>query len=208
MDGGNRTIARSVASTSGPLGLWVMLGGMRIIGGKYRGRKLARPGDDIRPTTDRLRESLFNVLGPRVEGSVWLDLFAGSGAMGIEALSRGASLVVFNDRGFEAVRLIEKNLRLCGIERGFEIHQKDALTLLNQLRGRSFDFVILDPPYAYPRHGKLLEKIGETLAGSPAVLLEVFKKTDLSFLPAGWHLSRTIQAGDSHLLMLDFEAAE
>lgn len=175
---------------------------MRIIAGKYRGRRLQQPKGEIRPTTDRLRESLFNVLGHSVSASVWLDLFAGSGAVGLEALSRGASLVVFNDSSHAAVRLVRRNLELCGISEGFEVFEKDALTLLNQLRGRAFDFVSLDPPYAFPRYDKLLTKIADTLDPPPLVILEIFKKTPLDFVEPSWELTRTLRAGDSHLLLL------
>lgn len=175
---------------------------MRIIAGKYRGRRLLQPKAGIRPTTDRLRESLFNVLGDSVVGTVWLDLFAGTGAVGLEALSRGARLAVFNDTNPEAARLVARNLERCGINEGFEIFERDALTLLNRLRGRQFDFVSLDPPYAYPRYDKLLAKIAETLAPSPTVILEVFKKTSVDFVHSPWGLERTLKAGDSHLLLM------
>ncbi len=175
---------------------------MRIIAGKYRGRKLHQPKGAIRPTTDRLRESLFNVLGNGLPGSVWLDLFAGTGAVGLEALSRGASLVVFNDSSREAARLVRRNLETCGVSEGFEVFEKDALTLLNYLRGRRFDFVSLDPPYVYPRYDKLLSKIAETLDPSPTLILEIFKKTPLDFVQPPWELTRTLKAGDSHLLLL------
>src|SRR5215472_2496547 len=95
---------------------------MRIIAGKYRSRRLAAPaGVQTRPTSDRLRETLFNVLGASVEGSVWLDLFAGSGAVGIEALSRGASMVHFVEHSRRAAELIGANLASLGIEQGFRI---------------------------------------------------------------------------------------
>ena len=105
---------------------------MRIIGGKHRGRRLATVRGEIRPTTDRARECLFNVLDKTVVGSVWLDAFSGTGAVGIEALSRGAEFINFNDRSFAAVRLLKKNLKLCGIEGGWEVQQKDVFILLRR----------------------------------------------------------------------------
>ena len=123
---------------------------MRIIAGKYRSRRLAAPaGVETRPTSDRLRETLFNVLGVSVEGSVWLDLFAGSGAVGIEALSRGASLVCFVESSPRAARAVRSNLVALGIHHSCEVMEREvnsALRLLEQ-RFPACDFCFLDPPY-------------------------------------------------------------
>lgn len=182
---------------------------MRIVGGRWRGRRLAKPGADVRPTTDRLREALFNVLADSVADSIWVDAFAGSGAVGIEALSRGAAWVVFNDKSARALGLVQRNLQLCGAAEGFEIQQKDALSLFNHLRGRRIDFVFLDPPYAYGRYAELLRKIAEALPQhGPTLILEVFKKTSLDFLEPDWTLFKTVRAGDSHLLFLRRSGAE
>ena len=176
---------------------------MRVIGGQYRGRRLARPPAGVRATTDRLRESVFNVLGEKVVGSCWLELFAGSGAVGLEALSRGARHVVFNDKSAKATGLIRRNLTTCGLTRGFEIFQSDAFTVLNRLLDRHFDYIFVDPPYRFPRVPQLLEKVGHCLdlSNQPLVLLESFKKTLLP-APTGWRLLRTLKAGDSHLKLL------
>lgn len=178
---------------------------MRIIGGKYRGRRLATVRGQIRPTTDRARECLFNVLGSTVVGSVWLDAFSGSGAVGIEALSRGAEFVTFNDRGVEAVRLLEKNLELCRIGIGWEVHQKDVFTLLKKLDSPPLDFVFLDPPYAFNRYQKLLDRVRrlDCLKTKTQVVLETFKKTPVPTLPEGLTLSRIVKAGDNQLLLLE-----
>ena len=99
---------------------------MRIIAGKYRSRRLIAPeGMETRPTSDRLRETLFNVVAPSVPDSVWLDLFAGSGAIGIEALSRGARTVYFIESGSRAARIIRQNLASLGIEEGFEVIERE-----------------------------------------------------------------------------------
>jgi len=123
---------------------------VRIIAGKYRSRRLLAPaGTETRPTSDRLRETLFNVLGPSVEGSVWLDLFAGSGAVGIEALSRGAHTVCFVESSPRAARAIRTNLIQLEINGGWEIIEREvngALRLLEQ-RSAACDFCFLDPPY-------------------------------------------------------------
>jgi 16S rRNA (guanine(966)-N(2))-methyltransferase RsmD len=127
---------------------------MRVIAGKYRGRTLrSLAGTDIRPTSDRLRETLFNVLtagAPQaLEGSVWLDLFAGTGGVGIEALSRGAKQVYFVENSVPAAKLIERNLHSLGIAEGYQIVRDDLAGMLWRLqRDRVVaDLVFLDPPY-------------------------------------------------------------
>jgi 16S rRNA (guanine966-N2)-methyltransferase len=127
---------------------------MRVIAGKYRGRPLrSLRGTDIRPSSDRLRETLFNVLtagNPQaLEGSVWLDLFAGTGAVGIEALSRGAKQVYFVDTSVPAVKLIEQNLQSLGIVDGHRILRDDLSGVLWRLQREHIaaDIVFLDPPY-------------------------------------------------------------
>jgi 16S rRNA (guanine966-N2)-methyltransferase len=178
---------------------------MRIIGGLYKGRRLGTVRGTIRPTSDRLRESLFDVLGTSVHGSSWLDLFAGSGAVGLEALSRGARQVVFNDRDPEAIALLKKNLALCGIEIGYQVRNEDAFVALRRLAGKSaFDFIFLDPPYGYHRYRKLLERVteGDLCGPETTVILEIFKKQNLAILPSGLEIRRTLEGGDNlHLLL-------
>jgi 16S rRNA (guanine966-N2)-methyltransferase len=132
---------------------------MRIISGKYRGRRLAAVRGDVRPTSDRLRETLFNVIGDRIEGATWIDVFAGSGAVGIEALSRGARFVLFNDTSRDAIRLIKKNLELCGVEEGFQIRERDAFSVLRGLKPGFADVIFCDPPYDFGRYEKLLRRL-------------------------------------------------
>src|SRR4051812_6380081 len=128
---------------------------MRIIGGKFRSRQLRTlRGLKLRPTSDRLRETLFNVLTAgnpaALEGSVWLDLYAGSGAVGIEALSRGASMVYFVESHRPAAALIRANLRSLGVEdRAFQLLEREAEDALRQLdrSGVACGFCFLDPPY-------------------------------------------------------------
>ncbi len=128
---------------------------MRITGGSARGRKLSVPRSDlIRPTCDRVREALFNIVGQRIAGCRVLDLFAGTGAVGIEALSRGAAYVLFVDRSLEAGRLIEANLRACipKPRAGFVQCNLETTTDLHPLyahleSGARFDLVFMDPPY-------------------------------------------------------------
>jgi 16S rRNA (guanine966-N2)-methyltransferase len=124
---------------------------MRIIAGKFRSRPLKAPlGLDVRPSSDRLRETLFNVLGSalRLEGSRWIDLFAGTGAVGLEALSRGAGYVYFVEKAPKVARIIEANVKSLGAEEQAEILTSDAVTALRQLEGIDpVEFVFLDPPY-------------------------------------------------------------
>jgi 16S rRNA (guanine966-N2)-methyltransferase len=123
---------------------------MRIIAGTYRSRILQAPkGLDTRPTSDRLRETLFNVLSPRIEGAKFADLYAGSGAVGIEALSRAASFVWFAEREPKATAAIRANLAALKLHGGFAIEDRSVGKLLNAMvkNARSADIVFLDPPY-------------------------------------------------------------
>ena len=123
---------------------------MRIIGGTLKGRKLATiRGTIIRPTADRLREAIFNILADRVERSVVLDLFAGTGALGIEALSRGAHSAVFVDNSDSAIAILKKNVRYCAIQENATIIKWDILKNLKSIKSfdPAFDLVFLDPPY-------------------------------------------------------------
>src|SRR5262245_22786587 len=125
---------------------------MRVIAGKYRSRRLQSvPGADVRPTSDRLRETLFNVLASsyQLDDSIWVDAYAGTGAIGIEALSRGARQVYFVEASQKAAAMIRKNLRSLGIEDGFEVVEREteqALRVLDSL-AVACDFCFLDPPY-------------------------------------------------------------
>jgi 16S rRNA (guanine966-N2)-methyltransferase len=157
---------------------------MRIIAGAYRSRPLkSLPGLDLRPTSDRLRETLFNVLAASstLEGSVWLDLFAGTGAVGIEALSRGARHVYFVEADRKHARLLRENLRSLGISEGYDVIEREvaqALPLLDASAGVC-DFCFLDPPYhmrgAYER---TLESLGQSRLVGPSsiVIVEHEKK--------------------------------
>ncbi len=123
------------------------MSGLRIIAGKARGRKLRSvPGDATRPITDRVKESLFNILGADVQGSTWLDLFAGTGSVGIEALSRGADFVRFIDLQRQAVETIRTNLSQTGLQAGSEVLRQDAFHLFAQAADRGFDYIYIAPP--------------------------------------------------------------
>ncbi len=141
---------------------------MRVIAGIYRSRLLAAPrGMATRPTSDRLRETLFNVLAPRIEGARFADLYAGSGAVGIEALSRGAVHVTFAESAAPAVAALHENLASLGIRSGFTVEActvSAALRVLVQRPG-SFDILFLDPPYEHSEeYAKTLSVLGEHAA--------------------------------------------
>jgi 16S rRNA (guanine(966)-N(2))-methyltransferase RsmD len=124
-----------------------MAGTLRIIGGKARGRRIQSvPGDATRPITDRAKESLFNILSSDLPGSVWLDLFAGTGSVGIEALSRGAKFVRFIDMQRLAIETVRSNLKITRLEDGAEVLRMDAFTFLERPPDRQFDTIFVAPP--------------------------------------------------------------
>lgn len=129
---------------------------MRVISGTKRGKKLREPDNyDIRPTTDMVKESLFNIIQFDIEGRRVLDLFAGTGQLGIECLSRGAAEVTFVDQSREAVAIVKENLKSCGFEA--RVVQSDSIAFLG--RGEKFDVILIDPPYATNLVDKALEII-------------------------------------------------
>ena len=149
---------------------------MRVIAGKYRSRRLiAPPGFDTRPTSDRLRGTLFNVIGAAAGGSVWIDLYAGSGAVGIEALSRGAQQVYFAEESEKAAAVIRQNLQTLDITSGYELARDDGLRLLKNLETRQVvcQFCFVDPPYRmnteYGEALKLLSKSSVLNAASTVI---------------------------------------
>ncbi len=136
---------------------------MRIVAGKYRGRSLRTVrGQDVRPTSDRLRETLFNILAPRIAGTRFLDLCAGSGAVGIEALSRGANHATFVDQSRSACSVIRDNLTRLGIEAEATVLCRDAAAAIRWLasQGTQFDIIFFDPPYASGIYSGVLNLIG------------------------------------------------
>lgn len=129
---------------------------MRIIAGEFRGRTLRPPGDRrTRPTADRVREAWFSILGDRLSGATVVDLFAGSGALGLEALSRGASHVEFVEVGRSAVTALRANVAALDAEERVKVHRLDALRFVDRLDEGSFDIAFADPPYGHD-HGRNL----------------------------------------------------
>ena len=132
---------------------------MRIIAGEFRGRTLRPPGDRrTRPTADRVREAWFSILGDRLSGATVVDLFAGSGALGLEALSRGASHVEFVEVGKSAVTALRANVAALDAEERVKVHRFDALRFVDRLDEGSFDIAFADPPYGHD-HGRELIRI-------------------------------------------------
>ena len=161
---------------------------LRVIAGQYRSRPLrSLPGLDIRPTADRLRETLFNVLTAgnpaALEGSAWADLYAGTGAVGIEALSRGATSVLFVESARASVQLIQDNLRSLKIDAGFEVVRGDVGKVLRRWQDQSatFDYIFLDPPYRMESdYRDTLEFLGQSTLLKPTttVIAEHTKQFD------------------------------
>jgi 16S rRNA (guanine966-N2)-methyltransferase len=183
---------------------------MRIIAGSYRSRTLAAPaGLETRPTSDRLRETLFNVLAPRIEGAAFLDLYAGSGAVGIEALSRGAARVEFVERAPAALSVLNANLAKLGVTAGFRIHNRSVGGFLRLLEARTgfdivFDIVFLDPPYDAGReYAATLDALGGDSAGPLAagamVIAEHRRKERLEDRYGELTRTRLLEQGDAAL---------
>jgi 16S rRNA (guanine966-N2)-methyltransferase len=176
---------------------------MRIIAGSLKGRRLSSPSwAGLRPTSDKLRETLFNLLAPRIAGARVLDGYAGTGALGIEALSRGAASVTFIERDRRAQALVAENLTRCGIADGYAIIRASVARALETLRQQPvtevFDIVLFDPPYA--------EKIDAVLGGVDAlvapgglVVVEHARRTRSPEAVGRLVRTRQVSSGDSAL---------
>ena len=183
---------------------------LRIIAGKFRGRNLKSPPSlEVRPTSDRLRETLFNVIAPRIEGARFLDLCAGSGAVGIEALSRGASHVTFVDRVRKMCALIKSNLELCRVERAeSEVIQSEAHDYLRRFvakqpdTGKRWDIVFFDPPYDtdyLPILNTFGAQASSLLTENGLLIVEHRNKNELKAEVGSIIRSRILKQGDSAL---------
>ena len=169
---------------------------MRVIGGEFRSRVIKSvPGLDVRPTPDRLREALFNVLAPRIAGTVFADLYAGTGAVGIEALSRGASRAIFVEQNRAAVGVLRQNLKSLDLEARAEVRQVRATAVLGKFE---VDIVFLDPPYALEgEYETALTKLG----ARPPRLVIAQHDVRLKLAPAygALHQTRVLRQGDNCL---------
>jgi 16S rRNA (guanine(966)-N(2))-methyltransferase RsmD len=180
---------------------------VRIVAGELRGRTIDGPKwDGLRPTSDSLRETLFNVLGPTVLGVRVLDAFAGTGAVGIEAISRGAAHATFIERDPRAIALIEANIAKLGIKsacvilRGDFVMVKPGASLAEALaEAERFDLVFLDPPYELPDLEQVIRRAGQLTAPGGRVVVEHAKKRELPAAVPGLAKYRTLTAGDSAL---------
>ncbi|NMB20230.1 MAG: 16S rRNA (guanine(966)-N(2))-methyltransferase RsmD [Firmicutes bacterium] len=180
---------------------------MRIIAGKARGTKLKSvPGLSTRPTGDRVKEALFNILGPAIDGSSFLDLFAGSGGIGLEALSRGASEVVWVDANPACTAQIRANLEKTKLEGG-QIYTNDVSRALGQLerRGHGFDYVFFDPPYDLGLIRKTLEEssLPAVLKSGGIIIAEASKKEEAPMDVSNLCLKREQRYGDTRLLFYE-----
>lgn len=178
---------------------------MRIIAGEYRGRILKSPPNlKTRPTSDRLRETLFNILSPKITGETrFLDLCAGSGAVGIEAISRGASSTVFVDKSRKACGLIEENLDALGIpENQTEIICEAAENFVRREQNESFDIIFFDPPYEND-YGQILRELGKSnskiMNDDGVFIAEHFTKNDLPDEVGELRRWRILKQGESNL---------
>ena len=171
---------------------------MRIVAGQWRGRQLKSPDwDGLRPTSDRLRETLFNIVGPSVRGARVLDGYAGTGAIGIEALSRGAASVTFVERDPRAVKLIEANLAAVGATG--VIMRAGLADAVTRLDGQVFDLIMLDPPYADTAAADALDAAGVLASAGTRVIVEHATRHPPPPETSRLRLTRTVKAGDSAL---------
>lgn len=184
---------------------------MRIIAGKFRGKQLKSPdGTDIRPTSDRVRESLFSILasrlGPNFDGLRVLDLFAGTGALGLEAMSRGASHVVFVDSGVEARGIIRDHIESFGLGGQSKLLRRDATELGPIDRFKPFDLIFIDPPYAQQLGEKALVSISthSWMAPGATIVLEERKDVEVE-LPENFTVQDQREYGSTVITILGFE---
>jgi 16S rRNA (guanine(966)-N(2))-methyltransferase RsmD len=178
---------------------------MRVIAGKYRSRTLrSLKGQALRPTSDRLRETLFNILGPTLEGATFVDLYAGTGAVGIEALSRGARHAIFVEQYAPAIALIRRNLESLAIGAEAEVLGLKVARSIDRLAAlrTHAQFIFLDPPYAADQeYADTLEALGESALVAPdgRVIVEHLKKRRLPERVGNLELVRTVVQGDATL---------
>ena len=167
---------------------------MRVIGGEFGSRRLKTlPGMATRPTPDRLREALFDVLAPRIAGKVFLDAYAGSGAVGIEAISRGAARVIFIEKSRAALRVLHENLAALGIEPRVTVIAGNAVTLLAR---HLPDMVFLDPPYQQEgEYGAALKVLGDVAPG--LVLVQHSARMPLPETAGQLRRTRVLKQGDN-----------
>jgi 16S rRNA (guanine966-N2)-methyltransferase len=147
---------------------------MRIIAGKYKGHQLVPfQADHIRPTTDRVKESQFNILMSHFDGTRVLDLFAGTGNLGLEAISRGASEVLFVEKSKQSIQILEKNIQKLKISEAYKIIQKDVLSFLKTYQGEPFDVIFADPPFTEVMAHDVMQAICESKVFAPTTVMTI-----------------------------------
>jgi 16S rRNA (guanine966-N2)-methyltransferase len=179
-------------------------GSFRIISGKYKGRKFEfLPSKDLRPTPDRLRETLFNWLGQVIDRKTCLDLFSGTGSLGLESLSRGAQEVTFVEKNFKHFDKIKSYIKELDAVEDISIINRDVLAWLDDANN-DFDLIFVDPPFYEQLAEKVLLKIKakSLLAKSGNIYLEVEKDLDLSFLEKNWEVNKETNSGKKRYLLL------
>lgn len=162
---------------------------MRIVAGKFGGRRLsAVPGMATRPTTDKVKEALFNIIGPYFDGGTSLDLFAGSGGLSIEAVSRGVANAILVDRQYQAIKTIKKNIAVTKHPEQFTVYKMDAQKALGMLakKGQHFQLVFLDPPYAKQQIVKDMTAMAERELLSDGALVVAETDQTAQLPTAGW----------------------
>jgi 16S rRNA (guanine966-N2)-methyltransferase len=174
---------------------------MRVIAGSLKGRRLKAPSwEGLRPTSDRLRETLFNILAPRAGGARVMDGYAGTGALGIEAMSRGAASVTFVERDRRAQALLEENLAHCGLTNGYVIIRASVARAIDDFRKTlsSFDLILLDPPYDEPAD-EVVGAAGALLAQDGVLVLEHARRRPVAASAGRLARTRQVISGDSAL---------
>lgn len=177
---------------------------MRVVAGEYGGRRLkAVPGMKTRPTTDKVKEAMFNIIGPYLEGGQVLDLFAGSGGLSIEAVSRGADHATLVDRQYQAIKTIHENLSVTKEEDKFTVLKGDAYKMLNKLakQEQGFDYVFLDPPYKKQQILELMERLKQLglLNAEALIICETDQVADLPEELADFELIKKADYGITEL---------
>jgi len=181
---------------------------MRVISGIARGRKLKEPkGDSIRPTSDRVKESIFNIVQFDIEGRRVLDLFAGTGQFGIEAISRGAMYVVFNDNNPEAVKLIKDNLNICSFSDQAAVQSRDAIRALEN--DDKYDLIFIDPPYDTQLAARALDKIVEfdKLNINGIIICETKAGSDALSVPPPYEVKKRYKYGSVMITRIERNAS-
>ena len=169
---------------------------MRVIAGKFRSRTL-KAGENFRPTTDRARETLFNILQTKIEGSVFVDAFAGSGSVGIEAISRSAAKVYFIESNRKALQILEQNLiQCCNEDNSWRIFTMDVWKSFPVLP-KGIDFFYFDPPYEFEKYSKLLVETGKNFPNATYIVEHSSRKQIET--PPGFEQTRVIRIGETQI---------